>query len=92
MARIRAEGSYDASEDLERVELYIRSFTEPRDLACMDLFAGCGNFTKECTKRYYPCGTVDVLRDPINHDLTTKVGFFAILRMLLTMAPFLYSG
>ena len=76
MARVQLEGAYDASEDLEGVEKYIRSFTEPRELLCMDLFAGCGAFSKQCQRNYYPCVAVDILRDPIQHDLTTKVGFF----------------
>lgn len=89
MARVRAEGTYDASEDLEAIDRYIRGFTGPRELLCLYVFAGCGNFTRTCQRNYYPCKAVDVLRDPIHHDLTTKIGFFSILQLLLTVAPFL---
>ena len=85
------DGFYDASQDLDDIEKRVVSWdadkNNVRTLEIIDLFAGKGNFCAQCQDQNYSSMTIDVLEDPVNHDILSKIGFRYILDCLLSVVP-----
>ena len=79
---------FDAASNLCLIESFVERFDRDgraRDLEALDLFAGEGNFKKECEKLNVNAEGIDILTDKLNHDILTHRGFTYILQAVLRL-------
>ena len=81
-----ADAFFNAADHLKDIESKAAAFCGDRDISTVDMFAGKGNFAKQCSMKGYASIPIDILLDSYFHDMTSKRGFYFILDIILRVA------
>ena len=81
------DGDFDASANLQEIDARVKWFDHYRwrDLHCLDLFGGHGNFGSLCMDACKRVMSIDKIADPIMQNILTKPGFYAILSLVCSL-------
>ena len=77
---------FEARQHLDEILNFVATWRGIRSLHFMDFFAGVGVAGLTFTRAGYSAEAYDVESNP-QHDLTTRVGFFAALTMIMALFP-----
>jgi hypothetical protein len=81
---------YDAAQNLQEVYSWVAAQNLQkvcRNVDCLDLFSGRGNFAKVGREEGFNVETYEMRHDPSSQDFRTKAGFFEALGIVLRIAP-----
>ena len=76
---------YNALDHIATIEREIANFNSRRDLSCLDMFGGSGNFAHVFGDAGYKSIVFDMASGGEAHNIITKDGFFTALRYVLRL-------
>ena len=78
---------FDATMQWPTIRQFCRAFSGARDLTMLSVFDHSKKVQSKWQRHGYSSVAVDVLNEGVNHDITTEIGFYTILTLILRLAP-----
>ena len=86
-SQTREEDWFHASEHWSDIRLFCQSFDGPRYLALVSVFDASRMVFSMWDDHGYASEAADIKTDHVNHDMSSRHGFFTILSLILSLAP-----